>query len=73
MATRNASRAEIGPVNIDIQKLSKQMTAGAKNLKKRYETMDTKTKKRLVTGIAAVSSLLLGAAIVRKMAGKKRK
>jgi len=43
-----------------------------KNLKAKYDEMDPKTKKKLLTGIAGATALIAGAVIVKKMSKKKK-
>lgn len=53
----------------EIHKLGHKLTDELKHLKERYDTMDAQNKKKLHAGLAAVSALLVAAAIK----GQKKK
>jgi hypothetical protein len=53
----------------EIHKLGGKLTGELKHLKDKYDSLDAKNKKRLHTGLATVTAILVAAAIK----GQKRK
>ncbi|HBH46562.1 MAG: hypothetical protein A2445_03675 [Candidatus Jacksonbacteria bacterium RIFOXYC2_FULL_44_29] len=56
----------------DVHKLGQDLVVEMKDLKKKYDQMDSGNKKKLIAGIAGVAALLMGAKAIKKMAKKKK-
>ena len=57
----------------EIKKFSDDFLAKLKDLKVKYDSMDDKTRQKIVAGVAGIVAVLAGVSSMRKISKKKKK